>query len=216
MQVKSFLGGFDKNFSYLIWCSDTREAAIIDAAVEISPILETIELHNLKLRKIIITHTHHDHIKYLQDFIYYYPLIKIIGHSQPLKKMGKSYQGVEHHENISLGKTMFTTIHTPGHYLDSICIWNMKSKFLFTGDTMFVGRTGRTVSANSNIDDLYHSVYTRLLTLPEDTLIYPGHHYGFAKEITIKENIKHSKFFQCNGLDEFKSVMSSFEKNRRG
>ena len=49
MQVKSFLGGFDKNFSYLIWCTDTREAAIIDAAVEISPILETIKAHNLKL-----------------------------------------------------------------------------------------------------------------------------------------------------------------------
>lgn len=216
MQVKSFLGGFDKNFSYLIWCPDTKEAAIIDAAVEISPILETIESNNLKLRKIIITHTHHDHIQYLQDFIYYYPLIKIMGHPQPLKKMGEAYQGVEHHENISLGKTMLTTIHTPGHYLDSICIWNMKSKSLFTGDTMFVGRTGRTVSTNSNIDDLYNSVYTRLLTLPEDTLIYPGHHYGFTKEITIEENIKHSKFFQCNGLDEFKSVMSSFEKNRRG
>ena len=216
MQVKSFLGGFDKNFSHLIWCPDTREAAIIDAAVEISPILETIESNNLKLRKIIITHTHHDHIQYLQDFIYYYPLIKIMGHPQPLKKMGEAYQGVEHHENISLGKTMLTTIHTPGHNLDSICIWNMKSKSLFTGDTMFVGRTGRTVSTNSNIDDLYNSVYTQLLTLPEDTLIYPGHHYGFTKEITIEENIKHSKFFQCNNLDEFKNVMSSFEKNRRG
>ena len=216
MQVKSFLGGFDKNFSYLIWCTDTREAAIIDPAVEISPILETIESHNLKLRKIIITHTHHDHIQYLQDFIYYYPLIKIIGHPRPLKEMGEAYQGVDHYENISLGKAMLTTIHTPGHYSDSICIWNMKSECLFTGDTMFVGRTGRTISTNSNIDDLYHSVYTRLLTLPEDTLIYPGHHYGFSKEITIKENIKHSNFFQCDGLDEFKNVMSSFEKSRRG
>ena len=216
MQVKSFLGGFDKNFSYLIWCTHTREAAIVDPAVEITPILETIELHNLKLRKIIITHTHHDHIQYLQDFIYYYPLIKIIGHPRPLKKMGEAYQGVDHHENISLGKAMLTTIHTPGHYSDSICIWNMKSECIFTGDTMFVGRTGRTISTNSNIDDLYHSVYTRLLTLPEDTLIYPGHHYGFSKEITIKENIKHSNFFQCDGLDQFKNVMSSFEKSRRG
>ena len=216
IQIKSFLGGLDKNFSYLVWCTHTREASIVDPAVEITPILETIELHNLKLRKIIITHTHHDHIQYLQDFIYYYPLIKIIGHPRPLEKMGESYQGVEHHENISLGKAMLTTIHTPGHYSDSICIWNMKSECIFTGDTMFVGRTGRTISTNSNIDDLYHSVYTRLLTLPEDTLIYPGHHYGFSKEITIKENIKHSNFFQCDDLDEFKNVMLSFEKNRHG
>ena len=213
MQVKSFLGGFDKNFSHLIWCPDTREAAIIDAAVEISPILETIESNNLKLRKIIITHTHHDHIQYLQDFIYYYPLIKIMGHPQPLKKMGEAYQGAEHHENISLGKTMLTTIHTPGHYSDSICIWNMKSECLFTGDTIFVGRTGRTVSTNSNIEDLYHSVYTLLLTLPENTLIYPGHHYGFSKTISIKKNIQISSFFQCKSFKEFDKNMKKFEEN---
>ena len=216
MKVKSFLGGFDKNFCYLIWCNETKEAAIIDPSVEISPILETLESNNLKLRKIIITHTHHDHIQYLQDFIYYYPLIKIIGHPQPLKEMGNTYQGVDHHENISLGKTMLTTIHTPGHYSDSICIWNMKSKCLFTGDTMFVGRTGRTISENSNINELYNSVYSRLLTLPEDTLVYPGHHYGFSREITLKENKHLSNFFQCDNLDEFKDVMSLFEKSRRG
>ena len=54
MQVKSFLGGFDKNFSYLVWCNDTKEAAIIDPAVEISSILKVIESKNLKLQKIII------------------------------------------------------------------------------------------------------------------------------------------------------------------
>ena len=216
MLVKSFLGGFDKNFCYLVWCNDTKEAAIIDPAVEISPILEAIESNNLNLRKIIITHTHHDHIQYLQDFKYYFPLIKIIGHPQPQKEMDADYFGVDHHENISLGETMLTTIHTPGHYSDSICIWDIKSECIFTGDTMFVGRTGRTVSTNSNIDDLYHSVYARLLTLPEDTLIYPGHHYGFSKEITLRENKALSDFFQCDNLDEFKDVMYSFEKNRRG
>lgn len=215
MQVRSFLGGFDKNFSYLIWCNDTREAAIIDPAVEISPILETIELNNLILRKIIITHTHHDHIRYLQDFKYYFPLITIIGHPQPREEIDSNYFGVDHHENIALGKVMLTTIHTPGHYPDSICIWNMKSKHLFTGDTMFVGRTGRTISTDSNIEDLYHSVYKRLLTLPEDTLVYPGHHYGFSKEITLRKNKVLSNFFQCNNFDEFKNIMASYEKNRR-
>jgi glyoxylase-like metal-dependent hydrolase (beta-lactamase superfamily II) len=216
MNVKSFLGGFDKNLCYLIWCNESKEAAIIDPSVEISPILETIESNKLQLRKIIITHTHHDHIQYLQDFIYYYPLLKIIGHPQPLKKMGEAYQGVDNHENIALGKTMLTTIHTPGHYSDSICIWNLKSEILFTGDTMFVGRTGRTISENSNIKHLYNSVYSRILTLPGDTLICPGHHYGFTREIILKENINLSKFFQCSSLDEFKVVMSLFEKNRRG
>ena len=68
MQVKSFLGGFDKNLSYLIWCQNTKLAAIIDPAVNPLPIFEYIESNDLILEKIFITHTHHDHYKYLDDF----------------------------------------------------------------------------------------------------------------------------------------------------
>ena len=65
MKIKTFIGGFDKNFSYLIWCEKTRIAAIIDPAVEITPILEYIESLDLITTKILITHTHQDHIFYL-------------------------------------------------------------------------------------------------------------------------------------------------------
>ena len=77
MQIKSFLGGFDKNLSYLIWCKETRLASLIDPAVEPLAILEFIESNNLILEKILITHTHHDHIRYLNDFIDIYPLLNI-------------------------------------------------------------------------------------------------------------------------------------------
>ena len=98
----------------------------------------------------------------------------------------------------------------PGKMKKEECTWYCHNK------DSFCVNFHKKISFHQYIDDLYNSVYTQLLTLPEDTLIYPGHHYGFTKEITIEENIKHSKFFQCNNLDEFKSVMSSFEKNRRG
>ena len=79
---------------------------------------------------------------------------------------------------------------------------------------MFVGRTGRTISTMSNIEELYVSIYNKLLTLDSATIIYPGHHYGHTKTITIKENIILSKFFTCKSLNEFKKVMENFEKNR--
>ena len=82
---------------------------------------------------------------------------------------------------------------------------------LFTGDTIFVGRTGRTISKRSNIRDLYNSVYKIILKLPQDTIIYPGHHYGHKLSISIKENIRISNFFQCNNFVEFKNVMENFE-----
>ena len=69
MNIKSFEGGYDKNLCYLIWCDKTKIAGIIDPAVNITPIIESIEKNNLILTKIFISHTHHDHILYLNDFI---------------------------------------------------------------------------------------------------------------------------------------------------
>ena len=68
MKIKYFIGGYDQNLCYLIWCNISKKAAIIDPAVEITPILEYIESANLIPSKILITHTHHDHISYLDTF----------------------------------------------------------------------------------------------------------------------------------------------------
>jgi len=79
---------------------------------------------------------------------------------------------------------------------------------------MFVGRTGRVVSHTSNIHELYDSIYNRILTLEQNTLIYPGHNYGYIPSISIKKSIELFDFFQCKNLSEFKKVMENFEKNR--
>ena len=91
MQVKTFQGGFDKNLSYLIWCDKTKYAGLIDASVEPLEIFEFIESHNLILEKILITHTHHDHIHYLSDFIYKYPMINVYLHSNPINKLNNLF-----------------------------------------------------------------------------------------------------------------------------
>ena len=79
---------------------------------------------------------------------------------------------------------------------------------------MFVGRTGRTIGAKSNISHLYNSIYNKILKLPSQTIIYSGHHYGYKKNISIKDNISLSSFFQCQSEDEFIHVMEKYEKNR--
>ena len=68
MKVKSFKGGFDQNFCYLIWCEDTMQGAIIDPSTEPLEIFEFIEANDIILSKILITHTPHDHICYLSDY----------------------------------------------------------------------------------------------------------------------------------------------------
>ena len=213
MIIHSFQGGFDKNLSYLIWCKKTKIAAIIDPAVEINPIIDLINKYDLILEKIFITHTHHDHISHLNDFLYLYPNIQVLCYNK--SNFDIEFKGIAHDEIVAVGQELIICLHTPGHYYDSICFWNKSKKALFTGDTIFVGRTGRTVSSRSNINDLYNSVYNTILKLPTDTIIYPGHHYGYKKSITINDNIQCSKFFQSKSLSEFIKTMKDFELYRK-
>ena len=215
MNIKSFQGGYDKNFCYVVWCNKTNFCSIVDPSVEINPILEFIELKNLILDKILITHTHHDHIKYLDDYISLFPLVKIYISNQSSYTTHGNVVYLEHNDVLTIGENMILALYTPGHYIDSICYWSKEHEILFTGDTMFVGRSGRTVSAGSNISNLYHSIYNIILALPHSTAIYPGHHYGFSPTISISNNIKHSIFFNCKSLNEFKIVMKNYENNRK-
>ena len=137
------------------------------------------------------------------------------GHANP-KQSFKSinYHKLDNNEVFSVGNNIITALETPGHYPDSVCYWGKKKKVVFTGDTIFVGRTGRVKSIGSDINQLYNSVYNILLKLPSDTIIYPGHNYGYCSSISIKENINLSSFFQCKNFNEFIEIMDNFEKNR--
>ena len=211
MKIKIIEGGFDKNFSYLIWCEKTKIAAIIDPAVETTKFRDYIEKYDLMLSKVLITHTHYDHILHLDSFLYLYPNAEVLSHPYHIKKFEHPIVKISDYELISIGEESLIGIHTPGHYADSVCYWDKNNNTIFTGDTMFVGRTGRTKSQHSSIEDLYNSVYFKILKLAKNTLIYPGHNYGFNPNITIKGNIEYSKFFTCKTLDEFKIVMKKFE-----
>ena len=214
MKIKTYQGGFDKNFSYLIICRNSGYAAVIDPAVEPTLMIKIIKTKGFKLKKIMITHTHRDHIAFLKEWQDEFPDAAILGYTQTKLLRSKYFTKLTHGQIIPIGKLLLTTLYTPGHYKDSVCYWHQESNSIFTGDTVFVGRTGRTISKNSNISDLYNSVYKILLKLPEKTTIYPGHHYGHSKTTTFKENKKFSPFFNCKSESEFITVMKNYEKNR--
>ena len=80
---------------------------------------------------------------------------------------------------------------------------------------MFVGRTGRIKGKYSSIEDLYDSIYNKILKMPGSIKIYPGHDYGHKPNITLEENILNSPLLSANSLDEFKKRMDDYEKNRK-
>ena len=154
--VQSFEGGYDKNSSYLLTCSETITALIVDASLEPSRLQPFIKT---RPAAILITHSHHDHIKHINEYIEAYPEIKVIGHQK--SKLNNNpeinYLPMKDNSVFKLGGLEIKTIHTPGHYYDSVCF--LVENVIFTGDTLFIGRTGRTLSKGSNTSDLYNSVY---------------------------------------------------------
>ena len=209
--IQSFEGGYDKNYSYLLTCLETISSIVVDASLELSRLQPFIKT---RPAAILITHSHHDHIKYINEYIEKYPEIKVIGH--PKSKLNNTsesnYLPMEDSSVFKLGGLEIKTIHTPGHYYDSVCY--LVDNVIFTGDTLFIGRTGRTLSKGSNTSDLYNSVYKKLLNLPGNTIIYPGHNYGSKPTMTISENIKISNLLQASGEKDFIDRMKNYEKTR--
>ena len=209
--IQTFKGGFDNNFSYLVTCMRTGIEIIIDASIKLYRLKPFFKSNPAM---ILVTHTHRDHIEYISSYLKLFPGIKIIGHPDSKNNFDKNrFIPVFDNSIIKVGNLQIKTIHTPGHYFDSICY--LIENVLFTGDTIFVGRTGRTISNKSDINDLYDSVFKKILKLPRDTYIYPGHDYGAKPSLTIEENIKISELLQANGKSDFIDRMANYEKNRK-
>jgi len=209
--IQTFKGGFDNNFSYLVTCMRTGIEIIIDASLKIDRLKPSFKS---KPAMILITHTHRDHIEYISSYLKCFPDIKIIGHPDSKNNFDKNrFIPVSNNSTIEVGNMRIKIIYTPGHYFDSICY--LIENVIFTGDTIFVGRTGRVISTRSDINDLYDSVYKKILELPQDTYIYPGHDYGVKPSITIEENIKISELLQAKDKSDFIDRMANYENNRK-
>ena len=208
--LRSFIGGYDKNITYLIQTQEMERLWAVDASVPIHNLPS--ELRN-KIAGIFITHTHGDHIAYLDQFISENPEIYIYLFVE------SSYRRFDHKtilisdgDVIPVDQSQVKVLHTPGHYPDSCCF--LLDNSLFTGDTVFIGRTGRTISAGSNVRKLYHSVYEKVLTLPQNITIFPGHDYGSKPYCSIEENIKISPLLQAEDEDDFVQRMEEYERSR--
>ena len=209
--IRTFRGGYDDNFTYLVSCMQTGTQFIIDAAIPLHKIKPYI---HTKIHAVLITHTHGDHTSHLDEILNEFPDAKYIGYENLVNQNSKfEFSPVNDKDRILLGKLSIDVIYTPGHFPDSVCY--LMENIIFTGDTLFVGRTGRTISAKSSTNDLYHSVYDKILSLPSNTLIYPGHDYGEKPNISLADNIKISPLLQAKSEKDFIDRMAYYEANRK-
>jgi len=188
----------------------SRAQIAVDAALPLGEIQPFI--HGAFVA-ILITHTHGDHIAFIDEYLSAYPELLVIIHEKSSGKVSAvNVHPTQDGEQIQIGELNIDVMHTPGHYPDSVC-YKMEN-IIFTGDTLFVGRTGRTISRGSDTAELYESVYSKLLTLPLDTIIYPGHDYGQSPTISIEKNIEISPLLQAANEQDFIERMAAFEASR--
>ncbi len=189
---------------YLVGCAETQEGVVIDPGADGKRILNEIQGLGLKIKYIINTHGHVDHIGansrlkealgvpillHQEDFeLYRNPGF---GLGLVLGKQPQPDRFIQEGERISFGKLELEVLETPGHTKGGISL--LLPGAVFTGDTLFAGSIGRTDLAGGSYKEIMRSIKERLVTLPPKTLVYPGHGPGS----TIGEEAQFNPFIRA-------------------
>ena len=188
MIIKQIAIGAMDNFSYLVGCEATRKALVIDPGPEVDRIMAAAEAEGLVIEMIVNTHTHGDHtagnarLKALTG-------AQIVLHAKDAPGYPQADVRLENENTLQLGDINFDVMHTPGHTPGGICLHAQGN--LFTGDTLFVGDSGRTDLPGGDRPTLGASI-RRLMELPEGTVVWPGHDYGPTPSSTLGWEKRHN------------------------
>jgi len=208
MFFKQIPSGGDRNFSYLIADESTHEAACVDPGSAPFKELKMIEDEKLKLLTIINTHDHFDHT---EGNVF---LANKTGAKVAMHESAHSPHSIPLKDGdvLKVGSVELRIIHTPGHTRDSICI--LAGNDLLTGDTLFVGKVGGT-GYGQDAKDEYDSLHQKLMTLPPDTRIWPGHDYGVRPSSTIGEELEQNPFILRDSFDSFLELKKNWTEYKR-
>jgi glyoxylase-like metal-dependent hydrolase (beta-lactamase superfamily II) len=192
-------------YTYLIASAKGREAIMIDPVLDnIEEYISLLNEFDLKLVKVIDTHIHADHITGASALRDQTKCVTVMGDQTPADAVEIK---VKDEEIIKLDKLEIKALHTPGHTSDSFSF--LMNDHLFSGDTLLINGTGRTDFQNGSAKDAYNSIFNRLLKLPAETLLYPGHDYNGKKVSSIGNEKKFNPRLQVNDEKEYIEIMNN-------
>jgi len=195
--------------TYLVACPHTREAVIIDPAGEEDKLLLLIKTENIKVKYILNTHGHADHVlgnpklkEVLKIPVCIHEADDRFFSDKAVREKTSEELGLpppdpadirlKDEDVVEVGTLKIKVIHTPGHTPGSVCY--LVDGNLFCGDTLFVGAVGRTDLIGGSLETLLESLEKKLIVLPKETIVWPGHNYGDTPTSTMGREIKENLY----------------------
>lgn len=189
MQIIEMKLGLLRTNTYIVAGDNSKECVIIDPAAEEQKIVAKLNECGFDLCAILLTHGHFDHIGVAENLRnkYQAKIYAMEEEKQILETSANLSEMIRQNFNlkadvylkdmdiIKLADCEFKVIHTPGHTIGSCCYYVENEKVLFSGDTMFCNSYGRTDFPTGSTSSIIRSITERLLKLPDDTKVYPGH-----------------------------------------
>ena len=191
------------NFLYLLGDPETKEMAMVDPAWDVDFLCKEAKKLGYKITKVFLTHAHPDHVNGLDKLLSIHPVpVHISKFEHPaLRPKVAGLIDVTPQDKLTVGKISFDILHTPGHTPGCQCF--LAQGQLISGDTLFIDGCGRCDLPGSDPKQMYDSLYNKLMKLPNDTVIYPGHNYGNTPTDTLENQKLTNPYLQCISLNEF-------------
>lgn len=199
---------FDKTsstYTYLLASRAGGEALLIDPVYEqTGRYLKLLEELDLKLVKVVDTHIHADHVSAMGTLRDATRCVTVMGEQSPADVVSLRVRDMD---PLTIEGIRLTALHTPGHTSESYSF--LMDDRVFTGDTLLIRGTGRTDFQNGDPYAQYHSLFERLLKLPEQTFVFPAHDYKGDTVSTIGEELRHNPRLQVKSAAEYAEIMNN-------
>ncbi|MBW2292536.1 MAG: hydroxyacylglutathione hydrolase [Deltaproteobacteria bacterium] len=164
---------FSDNYTYLVICEETREAAIIDAP-EADPVIRRVDEVGATVTKILSTHHHPDHAMANPELAKRYD-VPVYGHHSDSGRLAGFTHGVDEGDTVEIGRQTARVLFIPSHTMGHIAYVFDEAKALFSGDMLFAGGCGRLFEGSAEM--MYNALCEKLAALPDDMRVFCGHEY---------------------------------------